>query len=200
MATRYIYVVDGDRAVRRGLHDLLGSDPEVLVDCFPDGRAFLKAAPGLEAGLVILDVRLHYLSGLDILRSIRSQDMPFAVVFLTRFGSVRTAVEAMQAGALDFIERPIDQEELVARIAEAWAKIDADRARKGCGTAARLSPDELAVLLCLARGLGERETARELGLSPHMVEVHRASLMGRLDARTLPEAIRAAEAAGLFPA
>jgi two-component system response regulator FixJ len=201
--TRTIYIVDDDDAVRASLHSLLSLQPDLVVRSYRSGDAFLEDVAELDPGVLLLDFHMPGATGLDVLRSIRGRGN-FASVVLTGQGNVGLAVQAMQAGALDFIEKPYEAEALLALVdnafrqlekdSEAAARVDAAKSRIG-----RLSPRETDVLKGLIEGRSNKIIAYELDISPRTVEIYRANLMDKLEVRSLSEALRIAFAAGLFP-
>lgn len=196
-----VYIVDDDASIRRSLRFLLSTSGHNAI-AFEDGESFLIAAPALEAGCVLLDVRLSGMDGLEVHRRLRALGLGFAVIILTGHGDVPMAVEAMRAGASDFVPKPFTRDDLLAAIGRAMARLDDDaRIRLETGEArARLNiltPREREVMAGLARGLPNKAIADDLQISPRTVEVHRANLMHKLGVRSFPEALRIAFAAGL---
>jgi two-component system response regulator FixJ len=203
--TRSIYLVDDDDAVRASLHTLLSPQPDLVVRSFPSGDHFLAEVPDLDPGVVLLDFHMPGVNGLDVLQAIRDQGAKvFAVIIVTGEGNVGLAVQAMKAGATDFIEKPYQAEKLLAAIEVAFAKLTEDGAgaahmRQAAAKIAVLSPREREVLTGLIEGRANKVIAHELDISPRTVEIYRANLMTKLRVRTLSEALRIAFAAGLVP-
>jgi two-component system response regulator FixJ len=208
-----VHVLDDDEAVRRGVALLLQSA------CIPtvthaSGTAFLNALANLnesDIGCVLTDVRMPRLDGVALLERLKAAGFSRPVVVMTAHGDVATAVRAMKAGAVDFIEKPFDDEMLLDVIERAMAIHDAshghDRGRAvlpdGLAAAhpevveaarrmAELSPREREVLGLLVEGKPNKLIAYELGISQRTAEVHRARLMARLGVRSLAEAVRLA--------
>ncbi len=201
--TRTIYIVDDDDAVRASLHSLLSVRPDLIVRGYRSGDAFLEQESELDAGVVLLDFHMPGSSGLDVL--IKLDRAPkFVPIVLTGQGNVGLAVQAMKAGALDFIEKPYEAEFLLKVIDQAFSKLEEDgEAAARTATAenkiAKLSPRETDVLKGLIEGRSNKIIAYELDISPRTVEIYRANLMEKLEVRSLSEALRIAFAAGLFP-
>jgi two-component system response regulator FixJ len=201
---RLAYVVDDEGAVRRSLALLLRS-AGFAVRVFESGEAFLRAAAapgGLEFGCVLLDMRMPGMDGLAVQREMAARGLRLPVVVVTAHGDVALAVQAMKAGAADFIEKPYDDEVILHAAAAALARGDEElaRLRGAAGAAARiasLTPREREVLEGLLAGRANKEIARELGVSHRTIEVHRAKLMEKLGARSLSEVVRIAVSAGL---
>jgi two-component system response regulator FixJ len=198
---RTIHVVDDDAAVRRSLERLLGSMGFTTVSYATPG-AFLLAAPHLLGGCVLLDVKMPGISGLEVQARLKAIGFVPPVIVITGQGDIRTAVHAMKAGAFDFLEKPYNNEVLLAAIEAALAAAPDDHTHQAVDSAqriARLSPREREVLDALVAGASNKVIAFDLGLSVRTVEVHRARMMERLGTRQLAEAIRLAVLATLAP-
>ncbi|MET3713094.1 two-component system response regulator FixJ [Sphingomonas trueperi] len=201
--TRTIYIVDDDDAVRASLHSLLSVRPDLIVRGYRSGDAFLEQEAELDPGVVLLDFHMPGSSGLDVLLKL-DRSPTFVPIVLTGQGNVGLAVQAMKAGALDFIEKPYEAEFLLKVIDQAFSKLEEDgeaAARTATAEAkiAKLSPRETDVLKGLIEGRSNKIIAYELDISPRTVEIYRANLMEKLEVRSLSEALRIAFAAGLFP-
>ena len=201
-AERTVHVVDDDAAVRRSLERLLDAAGFRAVS-YETPMAFLASAPGLSSGCVLLDVRMPGMDGLTLQARLAKLDNHLPVVVMTGQGDVQTAVRAMKAGAVDFIEKPYDDEVLVKAIELALSlPRQSDRNREAAEAAQRvaaLSPRERQVLDALVAGRPNKVIAYDLGISARTVEVHRARMMERLGVRQLAEAIRLAVMARLVP-
>jgi two-component system, LuxR family, response regulator FixJ len=199
-AERTVHVVDDDAAVRRSLERLLDAAGFRAVS-YETPMAFLASAPGLSSGCVLLDVRMPGMDGLTLQARLAKLDNHLPVVVMTGQGDVQTAVRAMKAGAVDFIEKPYDDEVLVKAIELALSlPRQSDRNREAAEAAQRvaaLSPRERQVLDALVAGRPNKVIAYDLGISARTVEVHRARMMERLGVRQLAEAIRLAVMARL---
>jgi two-component system response regulator FixJ len=205
MTTRTIYIVDDDDAVRTSLHSLLSVRSDLIVRTYRSGDAFLAEVAELDAGVLLLDFHMPGSTGLDVLNAIGERaEGRFVPIVLTGQGNVSLAVQAMKAGALDFIEKPYEAELLMQVIERAFARLEEDTetaARTNAAEAkiAKLSPRETDVLKGLIEGRSNKIIAYELDISPRTVEIYRANLMEKLEVRSLSEALRIAFAAGLFP-
>ncbi len=203
--TRTIYLVDDDDAVRASLHTLLSLQPNLVVRSFRSGDQFVAEVSDLDPGVLLLDFHMPGASGLDVLQAMRDQDTKaFATIIVTGEGNVALAVQAMKAGAIDFIEKPYQAEKLLAAIEVAFARLTEDSAaaahvQQAAAKIAVLSPRERDVLTGLIEGRANKVIAHELEISPRTVEIYRANLMTKLGVRNLPEALRIAFAAGLIP-
>ena len=184
------------------LERLLGSMGFATVSYTTPG-AFLLEAPHLLGGCVLLDVKMPGISGLEVQARLRAIGFVPPIIVLTGQGDIQTAVLAMKAGAFDFLEKPYEDEVLLAAIEAALAASPDDHIRQAVDSAqriARLSPREREVLDALVAGASNKVIAFDLGLSVRTVEVHRARMMERLGTRQLAEAIRLAVLATLAPA
>ena len=190
-----VHVADDDDAVRRSLHMLLDG-AGYRVTAFASGEAMLAAVAGGESpACAVVDVRMGegMMTGLDVQRSLSARPgSGFPVIIVTGHGDVPLAVAAMRLGVTNFIEKPYPADSMLEAVAEAVAS-GAARPRD----LPALTPREKAVLAALVTGRSNKEIAREMGISHRTVEVHRASLMTRLGARNLAEAVRMGLAAGL---
>lgn len=200
---RKIYIVDDDEAVRDSLQILAESydyEPEV----FESGTAFLVAAEGIEAGCVLLDVRMPDIDGLEIQARLAKANPELLVIIITGHGDVPMAVKAMKAGAFDFIEKPFTDDVLMESLNRAWAhRKDIAEAREPnsdnevLGRIEALTPRERDVLDQLIIGRPNKIIAYKLGISPRTVEVHRARVMDKMKAKSLSHLVRMALSAGL---
>jgi two-component system, LuxR family, response regulator FixJ len=203
MATeRIVHVVDDDPAVRRSLGQLLYSADFECVG-YESAVAFLEAAPGISAGCVLLDVKMPEIDGLAMQGQLAHLGFDLPVIVITGHGDISTAVAAMKGGAVDFIEKPFDDERLFASIEGALGNPGPGRTDREAAEAAEriatLSPRERQVLDALVAGRPSKVIAHDLGISIRTVEVHRARMLERLGTRRLAEAIRLAVLAGLAP-
>jgi two-component system response regulator FixJ len=202
--TKCIYLVDDDDAVRASLHSLLSLQSDLAVRSFRSGDLFLAETDTLKPGVLLLDFHMPGSSGIDVLHAIRKDSNRFAAVILTGEGNVGVAVQAMKAGALDFVEKPYEAETLLRIVDVAFSRLAHDSAAAAHAEQARariegLSPRERDVLMGLIEGRANKVIAYELDISPRTVEIYRANLMTKLHVRSLPEALRIAFAAGLIP-
>jgi len=198
-ALRTIHVVDDDEAVRDSLRTLLESSG-LAVHTYPSAALFLEAAPGI-LGCVLTDVRMPDMDGLALQRRLNERGLHLPVIVMTGQGDIAVAVRAMKAGALDFLEKPFHDDDLLAAVERALAEGERRQAREEIsGEAARrmaaLTAREREVLDLLVTGLPTKGIANALGASPRTIEVHRARVFEKLHARSLPELVRLVIAAG----
>jgi PAS domain S-box-containing protein len=199
----FVYMIGPDDAARRQLTLLL---QEGGCDCrpFATATAFLDVAPALLPGCVVLDIRTAGANGLTMLTELKARRIPLPVIVIGASGEVETAVRAMKAGAVEFLQAPHAMSALRTAVASALANLRDAGERDEIVEVARIRIAEMTtrerqVLEGLLDGATNKMIARRLDLSPRTVEVHRAHLMERLGTRTLPELVLLAAAAGLRP-
>jgi two-component system response regulator FixJ len=198
--SRNVYVIDDDEAMRDSLNFLLDSTGFVAT-LFETAQQFLDALPQLAFGCVVSDVRMPGIDGIELLKRLKVLRSGFPIVVMTGHGDVPLAVEAMKLGAMDFLEKPFEDERLIAMIeqalrAEPAAKSDAV-AQDIAARIASLSPRERQVMDGLVAGLSNKLIAREYDISPRTIEVYRANVMTKMQANSLSELVRFAMRAGL---
>ncbi|RYE58737.1 MAG: response regulator transcription factor [Rhizobiaceae bacterium] len=196
-----IHIVDDEDAVRRSARFML-STSGFAVETWESGVAFLKAVRHAQAGCILLDVRMPEMDGLEVQQALNERGVTMPVIILTGHGDISTAVRAMKAGAVDFIEKPFEKATLLSAIDAAFERIDqsADQAVRSTEAQVmlgKLTAREQEVLEGLARGFPNKTIAYDLGISSRTVEVHRANAMQKLGVRSLSDALRIAFAAGL---
>jgi len=197
-----VHVIDDDEAMRQSLAFLLGT-VGIEVQTYESAVAFLEVAPTVKAGCVITDVRMPGLSGVELLRQLRERKLGIPVIVITGHGDVRLAVEAMKIGAMDFLEKPFDDEALLASVRSALNQVDRDRKREAErsdieGRLATLSNRERDVLQGLVAGHANKQIAYDLGISPRTIEIYRANLMTKMQAASLSDLVRMALVAGIL--
>lgn len=198
---RMIHIVDDEDAIRRSASFMLKTSG-FNVQAWSSGVAFLKEARTVEAGCILLDVRMPEMDGLEVQKALAAEGIGMPVIVLTGHGDIGTAVQAMKGGAVDFLEKPFEKAKLIEAIEAGFAQLDdkagrADRAQAAATAIAALTDRERDVLNGLAQGLPNKTIAYDLGISPRTVEVHRANLMSKLGVRSLSDALRLAFAAGM---
>jgi two-component system, LuxR family, response regulator FixJ len=192
-STETVHVVDDDPAVRDSLLVLLGS-AGFVVRTHESAQAFLALAPELR-GCVLTDVRMPEIDGLELQQRLSECGAPLAVVVMTGQGDVPVAVRAMKAGAVDFLEKPFNDHELLDAVRRALEQSQQLRDTESAATAAAarlgaLTPREREVFDLLVAGRPTKTIARELGASPRTIEVHRGRVFEKLQARSLPDLVR----------
>ena len=193
-ADTVVHIVDDEEAVRNSLAFLLSS-AGFAVRVHESATAFLAVAAGIHNGCLVTDLRMPDMDGVELLRRLSAAEAMLPAIVVTGHGDVHMAVEAMKAGALDFIEKPFSDEVMIASITRAVEQA-ASRVSEESGreqTRSRLlslSERERQVLKGVVAGQPNKTIAAELGISPRTVEVYRASLMGKMQAKSLAELVR----------
>jgi two-component system response regulator FixJ len=195
-----VHVIDDDEAMRDSLEFLFQS-ADLPVRSYESASAFLAGNPGAIGGCVVTDVRMPGMSGLDLVRELAVRAAGLEVVVITGHGDVPLAVEAMKAGARDFLEKPFDDERLLAIVRAALEPHDTGDSLTEEQAAARAKVDRLSqrerqVLKRLVDGQLNKTIAWDLGISPRTVEVYRAKLMVKMQASAFADLVRMALMAG----
>ncbi|KMO41576.1 response regulator FixJ [Methylobacterium variabile] len=198
-ADALVHVVDDDAAVRRSLAFLLATDG-LAVRVHESAVAFLEGVAEV-SGCVLTDVRMPDLDGIELLRRLRQRGAMPSVIVMTGHADVPLAIEAMKEGARDFIEKPFDDEVLLASVRAALAQAERNADLTAGSKAVRerlaaLSGRERQVLDGLVSGKANKVIGLDLGISPRTVEIYRANVMSKLQAGSLSELVRMALAAG----
>ena len=200
-ASRAVHVVDDDASTRRSLARLLGG-AGYEVALYATAEELLAAAgPSLE-GCILLDLRLPGASGLELQDRLLERGCTAPVVFLTGHGDVPASVRAMKRGAVDFLQKPVAADELLAAVASALARDEATRRQLGevgelRALAATLSDRQREVWLRVVRGDLNKQIAHDLGIVERTVKLHRAKTMEKLRARSTADLVRIAERLGV---
>jgi two-component system response regulator FixJ len=196
-----VCVIDDDDALRESLSFLLRT-AQIDVVSYPSATTFLDALPDVHASCVITDVRMPEMSGIDLLRRLKELKIDVPVIVITGHGDVPLAVVAMKVGASDFLEKPFDDEVLLASVRSALKRRDGEK-RRNSGRAeienklTTLSNRERDVLNGLVAGRANKQIAYDLGISPRTVEIYRANLMNKMQAGSLSDLVRMALLAGI---
>jgi len=196
------HVIDDDEAVRQSIEFLLRAS-NINVKTYESAGAFLDVVSGISSGCIVTDVRMPEMSGIDLLRRLRELRVTLPVIVITGHGDVPLAVEAMKAGAADFIEKPFDDDTILRAIRTALANSQTD-GKRGAERAEieerlkSLSQRERQVLDGLVAGQPNKIIAHNLSISPRTVEIYRANVMTKMKAPSLSDLVRMALTAGLF--
>jgi RNA polymerase sigma factor (sigma-70 family) len=189
-----VFIVDDDLAVARSLRWLIES-VQLKVETFASAQAFLDGYDAAKPGCLVLDVRMPGMSGIELQERLTAQRIRVPIIFITGHGDVQMAVRAVQAGAFDFIEKPFNDQDLLDRMQRA---ISFDAERRGrdtqraqlCALFASLTPREREVMDLVVEGMSNKAVANTLGLSAKTVEVHRAKVMEKMNARSVSDLVR----------
>lgn len=197
-----VHVIDDDEALRDSLAFLLRA-ARIEVESYTSAAAFFESLPNAQVSCVITDVRMPGISGIDLLRRLRELKIDVPVIVITGHGDVPLAVEAMKMGAIDFLEKPFDDEVLLASVRSALKRQDGETRRRAEradieGKLAALSNRERDVLGGLVAGRANKQIAFDLGISPRTVEIYRANLMNKMQASSLSELVRMALIVGIL--
>ncbi|QHI97177.1 response regulator [Xylophilus rhododendri] len=191
-----VYVVDDDEAVRDSVQWLL-EGKDFRVRCFESAESFLSRFDPREIACLVVDIRMGGMSGLELQDRLIERKSPLPIVFITGHGDVPMAVETMKKGALDFIQKPFKEDELVAvvermldRAKEVFA--DSQQAASRDALLAKLTSREAQVLERIVAGRLNKQIADDLGISIKTVEAHRANIMEKLNANTVADLLKIA--------
>ena len=200
----FVHVIDDDDAVRESLEFLLRT-AKINVRTYESATAFLNAKADSGPGCVVTDVRMPGVSGVDLLRQLKARGSTMPVIVITGHGDIQLAVEAMKIGAADFLEKPFDDEVLLASVKAALGRLEKDAQRDTeraelNNRLATLSTREREVLEGLVAGKANKVIAFDLGISPRTVEIYRAHVMTKMNAGSLSELVRMALLAGVLSA
>lgn len=188
-----VHIVDDDPSVRESLKSLIG-DAGFDVHCYPSGRAFLEQIDRVD-GCALVDLRMQDMDGLELQKEIIARRAEISVIMMSAYGDVEHAVSAMRLGAVDFVEKPFDPQQLLRRVsnllaADADAEASQRDARQHAALIETLTPREKQVLQMIVDGLANKQVAGKLGISARTVETHRVHIMQKLGADSLPHLVR----------
>ncbi|CAN7367569.1 response regulator FixJ [Phenylobacterium sp. LjRoot219] len=194
MTEPVVHVIDDDEAMRASLAFLLDASG-LTARTYESATRFLETFDAANGGVIVTDVRMPEMNGLELVRRLKAREAPLPIIMITGHGDVPLAVEAMKAGVVDFLEKPFDEEHLLAAIRSALAEsrqsdeeqAERERIRRVLDS---LSPREHEVLDGVVAGKLNKVIAHELGISPRTVEVYRANVMSKSGARGLSELVR----------
>jgi FixJ family two-component response regulator len=198
-----VFIVDDDSSVRRSVERLIQS-VGLTTKSFASAQEFLQSGQKEETGCLVLDVRLPAISGLDLQDKLSRAGVFLPIIFISGHGTVPMSVRAMKAGAVDFLQKPFDEQDLLDAVYRAI-----DRCRQGEAerrelkeVQARLrslTPKEYEVLACVITGMPNKNIADRLATAEKTIKVHRASIMKKMRAQSLADLVRMAEKAGIHP-
>lgn len=200
MAEATIYIVDDDAAVRDSLALLLRLNGYSSV-AFPSARDFLDALDPARGGIALFDIRMPQMSGLELQKELMRRGIEMPIVFITGHGDVTQAVEAMKGGAVDFLEKPFEEERLLESVQSCMRRLEEReaRAQQSAGIVSRLetlTPRERQVLRLVSEGLTSKAIADRLGISARTVDIYRANIMDKMHARNAVDLVRMVLLAG----
>jgi two-component system response regulator FixJ len=197
-----VYVIDDDEAMRDSLDFMLGA-ADFQVTLFESAQNFLDMISNIDFGCVVSDVRMPGIDGIELLKRLKATPSAFPVVIMTGHGDVPLAVEAMKLGAVDFLEKPFEDERIIGMIDVALRQAQSNAQGEAmtheiASRIATLSPRERQVMDGLIAGLSNKLIARDYEISPRTIEVYRANVMTKMQAGSLSELVRLAIRAGVL--
>lgn len=201
-ATPKVFLVDDDPSVRRALARLIRSAGH-QVQTFASAQEFLETrGGGEEAACLVLDVRMPGLTGIELQRQLQTLNRNVPIVFMTGHGNIPMSVQAMKAGAVDFLPKPVKDTDLLRAIEQALARAVRDRAERNeledvRERVEKLTPREREVMVLVVRGLLNKQIAFELGTVEKTIKVHRARVMEKMQVDSLADLVRLAEKVGI---
>jgi FixJ family two-component response regulator len=190
----HICIIDDDEAIREALRLLLFSSG-LRVRAHESADAFLELPSVGEIECMLLDIRMPGTDGIELFRILKAKDVRYPVIFITGHGDIPLAVSAIKQGAFDFLTKPFEEGELLGKIHSAVEQYRGGKEQwkeflELKGRAGECTPRELDVMRLLAQGLPNKGIADELGISPRTVEIHRAHVMEKMEAESLPALVR----------
>jgi FixJ family two-component response regulator len=202
MTAPVVYIVDDDASVRKSLTRLV-AEAGYAVSAFASARDYLARPRSAGPSCLVLDVRMPGLTGLDLQQALAGEEHRTAIVFITGHGDISMSVEAMKAGAVDFLTKPFEGQALLGAIQRALAKDTRDRGAEARVAVIqervrRLTPRETEVFALVVTGLLNKQIASRLGIGEKTVKVHRARVMEKMGAGSLAELVRLADAVGVI--
>jgi FixJ family two-component response regulator len=198
-----VFIIDDDESVRSSLSLFLQlSDYDV--ETFESSEEFLSRENHPEAGCIILDVNMAGKSGLELQQVLIDRNSHLPIIFITGYGNVRMGVDTVKKGAVNYLEKPFNEEELLQSVTEAVAlshKMLAENEEflKAQQLIQKLTPREHEILTFIMTGMLNKQVADKLSIVEHTVKVHRRSICDKLGVKSLPEIIHIAEKAGIVP-
>jgi two-component system, LuxR family, response regulator FixJ len=199
-----VFVIDDDPAVRDSLALLLGLRG-LRTQMFESAESFLAAYDAASSGCALIDVRMPGMDGLSLFATIREKQWSLPCIVMSAYGDVAMTREALKSGAFDFLEKPFDEIDVVVDVIQSAISLDATRRLEVSesqalqGRLQRLTARETEVMQLLVEGHSNRQVAEELGISPRTVEVYKARLLEKLQARTITDLVRIAVGAAISP-
>ena len=198
-----VFIVDDDPSVRRSLERLIQS-VGLAAKSFASAAQFLQSGHGQETGCLILDVRMPEISGLELQEKLAVAGVRLPIIFVSGHGTVPMSVRAMKAGALDFLQKPFDEQDLLDAVYRAIERCRKEQAQRGElkeleARIRTLTPKEHEVFVWVITGLPNKNIADRLDTAEKTIKVHRASIMKKMNAQSVADLVRMAEKAGIRP-
>jgi two-component system, LuxR family, response regulator TtrR len=198
-----VFIIDDDISIRRSL-SLLLSAYDYIVETFSGSEEFLEREQFNGTGCIILDINLEGKSGLELQDELLLLGSHLPIIFITSKGNIHLSVQTIRKGAVNFLEKPFQEEELMSSIAEAIElskelKIEKDKTKNAKNLVGTLTPRETEILKYLITGMLNKQTAAELNISEHTVQLHKLSICNKLGVRSIPDMIKIAGNSGIIP-
>jgi FixJ family two-component response regulator len=202
-STDTVFIVDDDKSIRKSL-SLFLSAHDYIVETYCSSEEYLSREPYYGTGCIILDVNMEGKSGIELQEELVTLDSHLPIIFITGQASIHMSVQTLKKGAVNFLEKPFKEEELLQSISEALARSEKFLAAKKETGKARLlvdslTPRENEILRYIITGMLNKQIACILGIAEHTVKLHRHSICEKLGVKSLPEIIRIADTAGVIP-
>jgi RNA polymerase sigma factor (sigma-70 family) len=196
-----VFIVDDDPSIRDSLQFLLGS-VGLEVRSFPSAREFLAGVDSITSGCLLLDVRMPGMNGLDLQKELADAQIYIPIIFITGHGTVPMSVRAMKAGAVDFLQKPFDEQDLINAVSQAieqdrQARREKDELREIHKRIDSLTPREYEVFTLLVAGMLNKQVAYRLGTTERTIKAHRRKIMEKMKAESLADLVRHAERLGV---
>jgi FixJ family two-component response regulator len=201
--TDIIFIIDDDLSIRKSISLFLKA-ADYNVESYPGSEEYLAKEPYDGTGCIILDINLEGKNGLELQEELVSQASHLPVIFITGYGNVSMSVQALKKGAVNFLEKPFKEEELLQSVSEALALSRKLKAEKEESKTARilidtLTPREKEILKYFLSGMLNKQIAHKLNIAEHTVKLHRHSISAKLRVKSVPEILRIADKAGIIP-
>jgi len=198
-----VYIIDDDRSVRQAISLFLSSAGYSVIS-FSSSEEFLEQEPGEETGCIILDVNLGGKTGLELQDELLGLDYNLPIIFITGRGNVRMSVATMKKGAVNFLEKPFNDEELLKSVADAVQLsrklvIEKAEVKRASELLSRLTPRETEILSLLVTGMLNKQIGSDLNIAEQTVKLHRHSIFEKLGVKSLPGIVRITDIAGFKP-
>jgi len=198
-----IFIIDDDNSVRRSLSLFLAA-ADYRVEAYPGSEEYLARESYNGSGCIILDVHLEGKSGLELQEELRIRNSTLPIIFITGQGNIPMSVKALRKGAVNFLEKPFKEEELLHSVSEALAlsrkqTAENEEIAKAKSLIRTLTPRENEILTYLLTGRLNKQIAGELSIAEHTVKLHRQSICEKLGVKSVPEILRIADKAGIIP-
>jgi FixJ family two-component response regulator len=198
-----VFIVDDDSSVRRSLERLIQS-VGLTAKSFASAEQFIQSGHREETGCLVLDVRMPEISGLDLQEKLSGAGILLPIIFISGHATVPMSVRAMKAGAMDFLQKPFGEQDLldaVYRAIDRCRQVNAEREelKKIQARLLSLTPREYEVFACVITGMPNKNIADRLATAEKTIKVHRASIMKKMGAQSLADLVRVAEKAGIHP-